>query len=529
MKTFVDLFTSIDQSTKTTVKVAALKSYFDQVNEMDKLWTMAILSHRRPKRTVKTSLLRSWVAELVEIPSWLFEESYQVVGDLAETLAQIHPNNQSKHQKSLSQWIQFIIDLGELEEEQKKEKVLWAWNQLDELERFIFNKLITGGWRIGLSQKLMVKALAQHTGVDEAILSHKLMGNWTPQSTSFQKLILEENPEDQDSKPYPFYLAYALETEPEELGSPQDWLAEWKWDGIRAQLIVRGGAVYLWSRGEELINQQFPEFDNWAKIIPDGTVLDGELIIYKDEKIQSFNSLQKRLGRKSVSKKMQGDFPAALIAYDLLEWKGQDIREKKQIERRALLEKLMSQTSIENLIISAAIPFKSWSELSKIREGSREKKAEGLMLKKKVSAYQYGRKKGDWWKWKIDPLTVDAVLIYAMKGHGRRANLFTDYTFAVWNEDELVPFTKAYSGLTDEEFKKVDAFIRKNVIDKFGPVRSVKPELVFEIAFEGIAPSSRHKSGIALRFPRMHRWRKDKLAKEANTLADLNKLVELYA
>lgn len=528
MKQFVQLFNAIDQTTKTTKKVDALASYFAQVNDMDKIWTIAILSHRRPKRNVRTAQLRVWSAEVANIPDWLFEESYHIVGDLAETLAQIHPNLESKHNKTLSEWIQFIMDLGQLDEDEKKSKVLWAWNQLDEIERFVFNKLITGGWRIGLSQKLMTKALSKFTGIEESALSHRLMGNWTPDSISYTELILEENEADQLSKPYPFYLAYALEKEPSELGNPSDWFAEWKWDGIRGQVIIRDKQLFVWSRGEELVTDKFPEFNAFLKNIPDGTVIDGEIICMENEEPLPFSLLQKRIGRKSVSKAILKEAPVGLIAYDLLEYEGKDIRQEPTKLRREILEKTIQNSHSDNLIVSPTVVFNSWDELTEIRKESRNKKAEGLMLKQKSAPYLVGRKKGDWWKWKVDPLTIDAVLLYAMRGHGRRANLYTDYTFAVWNGDDLVTFTKAYSGLTDKEFREVDAFVKKNTKDRFGPVRSVKPDLVFEIAFEGIAKSSRHKSGVALRFPRMHRWRKDKPKEEANTLDDLNKLLELY-
>lgn len=528
MRDFVQLFTRLDQTTKTLKKVSALKYFFDQANEQDKLWTIAILSHRRPKRAVKTSLLREWAAEAGKLPSWLFEEAYHIVGDLAETMALIHPNKESRHDKLLSEWIAFIIDLKELDDEHKKQEIFRAWSQLNETERFIFNKLLTGGWRVGLSQKLMIRALAQHTQIEENILSHRLMGNWRAESTTFTELVIESKAEDQLSKPYPFYLAYALDKEPEELGNIMDWQAEWKWDGIRGQIIYRKGELFIWSRGEELVTDKFPEFEILKQKFPSGTVLDGEIIVYENGKPLGFNLLQTRISRKNVTKNILKQAPVKMIVYDLLEFDGDDLREKSLAFRREKLERLLKTHPDDQLILSNAIRFSSWEDLTKIREDARLNHSEGLMLKRKGSVYGVGRKKGDWWKWKVAPLTIDAVLIYGMRGHGRRANLFSDYTFAVWNGDQLVPFAKAYSGLTDKEIKEVDAFIKKNTIERFGPVRSVTPELVFEIAFEGIAKSSRHKSGVAIRFPRMHRWRKDKKAAEANTLEDLNDLLETY-
>lgn len=503
-------------------------SYFEQADEMDKLWTIAILSHRRPKRSVRTSMLRKWAAEVSGIPLWLFEDSYHVVGDLAETMALVHPNVESKALKSLSEWIQFLIELYELEEAEKKKKVLWAWDQLDQQERFVFNKLITGGWRMGLSQKLMTRALAKHTGIEENMLSHRLMGDWKPQNTTYQKLVLEEDEAENLSRPYPFYLAYPLEQETKELGSVEDWIAERKWDGIRGQLIVRERELFVWSRGEELVTAKFPEFEELREKLPSGTVIDGEILAYENGEPLNFNVLQTRIGRKNVSKAILKKAPVIMMAYDLLEHQGEDIRHKPMRERKRLLEACMSKIDSDKLLLSPVLKVNSWEQLAKERDRSREFYAEGLMLKHQDSTYKVGRKKGDWWKWKIDPLTIDAVLLYAMRGHGRRANLYSDYTFAVWKGDELVPFTKAYSGLTDKEIRQVDAFVKKNTKERFGPVRSVNPELVFEIAFEGIAKSSRHKSGVALRFPRMHRWRKDKPKEEANTLEDLQDLLELY-
>ena len=538
MKNFVRLFTQLDQTTKTLKKVAALVDYFNEASDKDKLWTIALLSHRKPKRSVRTALLRQWSAEVANVPLWLFEESYHIVGDLAETMALMHPNLESKHDKSLSEWIIFIIDLKDLEEEgpeteegilqTKKEKVLWAWDQLNETERFVFNKLMTGGWRVGVSQKLMTRALAKHSGIEENTLSHRLMGDWRAESTTYHQLIIESDPADQISQPYPFYLAYAIEGEPQELGATSEWMAERKWDGIRGQLIVREDQLFVWSRGEELVTDKFPEFDVLRNVLPNGTVIDGEIIAFENGQPLGFNVLQSRIGRKNVSKAILKKAPVLMIAYDLLEHNGVDIREKPMQDRRVELEKLVKQVASDKLLISNLVDFNNWEELVKEREKSRQHHAEGLMLKHKAGTYKVGRKKGNWWKWKVDPLTIDAVMIYAMRGHGRRANLYTDYTFAVWKGEELVPFTKAYSGLTDKEINQVDAFVKRNTVDRFGPVRSVKPELVFEIAFEGIARSSRHKSGVALRFPRMFRWRKDKPAKEANTLDDLEKLLDLY-
>ncbi len=533
MKRFASLIKKLDSTNKTNVKVEALATYFKEASDTDKVWTIAILSHRRPPRPINTTLLRSWSSELSNIPLWLFEESYHIVGDLAETIALVIPNSQTETEKSLTQFLREIIDLKKKEEAEKKEYLLNNLKELNYYERFVFVKFITGGFRIGVSQKLMTKALAKATQIDEDVLAFKLMGNWDPNMISFHDLVIEEKPSDFLSKPYPFYLAYAVEEEIEKLGDVTEWSVEHKWDGIRAQVIIRDGNIFVWSRGEELVSDKYPEFHEFVNYVPNGTVIDGEILPFSEGVIGTFNDLQTRIGRKTVSKALLAKTPVVLRAYDLLEWEGKDIRDLKFQERRAILEELvqdLSNSRIEKAIplqLSEKMYFDSWEQVILERNKAREKRSEGLMLKRKDSPYLVGRKKGDWWKWKVDPLTIDAVLTYAMRGHGRRSNLFTDYTFALWDDKhkELVTFAKAYSGLTDAEFRKVDAWIKKNTLERFGPVRSVTPELVFEIAFEGIALSKRHKSGIATRFPRILRWRQDKKIQDANTLEDLKAMI----
>ncbi len=528
MKEFAQLFTRIDQSTKTTVKTQALASYFQTAPDDDRLWTIALFSGRRPKRAVTTTRLREWAAERAGYPLWLFEEAYPIVGDLAETIALFLPPASAGSDRGLSHWINMLRGLADVDEPARKEAVLSAWDELDTTSRFLFNKLITGGFRIGISQKLMTRALAQATGKDEAELAHRLMGNWSPDEITYHALIEAEDPTADASRPYPFYLAYGLEDGPETLGEPSDWRAEWKWDGIRGQLILRDGQHFTWSRGEELMTDRFPELARAVDYLPTGTVLDGEILAW-DGAPMPFNALQKRIGRKTVPKTLLRDAPVILYAYDLLEDAGADIRHLPFAERRARLEALL-RTAPEDapIRLSPQLLFDVWGDLSAQRATARDAKAEGVMLKRADSPYLSGRKKGDWWKWKLDPLTIDAVMIYAQQGHGRRANLFTDFTFAVWQGNELVPFTKAYSGLTDAEFRQITAWVRKNTLQRFGPVRQVTPEHVFEIAFEGIHESPRHKSGVALRFPRMSRWRQDKPVQEANTLDDLKDMLNTY-
>ena len=532
MKNFANLIKTLDSSNKTSVKVNALTAYFQTAGDSDKVWTIALLSHRRPPRPVNTTLLRLWANELANIPLWLFEESYHIVGDLAETIALVIPTTTEHTEKTLTEFLQEIIALKKKTDEEKRQYLHENWLALNYYERFVFTKLITGSFRIGVSQKLMTRALSKATNIDEDLIAYKLMGDWNPDTITFQELIIDEQSQDYLSKPYPFYLAYPVEGDLANLGNPEDWSAEHKWDGIRSQTIIRDGKIYVWSRGEELVTDKYPEFDSFINVIPDGTVIDGEILPFSDGKIGSFNDLQTRIGRKTVSAAILKSNPVVIRAYDLLEWEGKDIRNLPFVERRVLLETLFETLKAAPipLQLSERLTFKSWDEAKLERENSRNVSSEGLMLKRKDSPYQVGRKKGDWWKWKVEPLSIDAVLTYAMRGSGRRATLFTDYTFALWQdtengERELVTFAKAYSGLTDAEFRMVDDFIKKNTLDRFGPVRSVTPKLVFEIGFEGISLSKRHKSGIATRFPRILRWRTDKKIEDANSIDDLKALI----
>ncbi len=536
MKKFAALVNILGTSTKTNEKLDALTQYFATAEEQDKVWVIAVFSGRRPRRAVNSTQLQSWCAELIDLPGWLFEECYHTVGDLAETIALLLPDaGMATAGNSLSYYISQLIRISKANELEKKDFVVNSWMEMSTEERFVFNKLITGSFRIGVSQKLMVNALAKTVNAEPSVIAHRISGNWDPATLSFTELLNQDGDYIDHSKPYPFYLAYALEDDPATLGATDEWQAEWKWDGIRGQIIKRDNQLFVWSRGEELMTDKFPEYDVLRELIPNGTVLDGEIIPSEGPLPLPFALLQTRIGRKNLSKKQLHEVPISFYVYDMLEQDGIDIRSNPLNQRRERLEKLFEglalvfdQTQRNPLQLSPLIPFRDWDELAAIRADSRTRGAEGLMIKRKSSAYQVGRKTGDWWKWKIDPLSIDAVMIYAQKGHGRRSNLYTDYTFAVKDGDKLVTFTKAYSGLTDKEFAQVDDFVKKNSIEKFGPVRTVKPELVFEIAFEGIAASNRHKSGVALRFPRIRRWRRDKKADEINTLEDLKNLLTAY-
>ncbi len=527
---FAELVYKLGTHTKTNDKLEALVTYFNEASSKDKVWMIALFSGRRPRRTISGNKLAEWCAELTGLPLWLFQECYHTVGDLSETIALLIPEqeNHKSSDKSLSWYVEKFIELEKADELIKKNFILNSWKELNSKERFVFNKLLSSTFRVGVSQNMMVNALAKTVNLAPSVIAHRISGKWDPAATPFDELLSPSSVNIDHSKPYPFYLAYALEDDPHNLGDPEEWQAEWKWDGIRGQIIKRNGLLFVWSRGEDLITDKFPEYNLLAEKLPDGIVIDGEILPVKDGRVLNFNVLQTRIGRKNITKKQLEEAPAAIFAYDLLEQHGEDIRELPLIERRHRLTAIVSDVNLPIITLSPIIEFHDWQALATEREASREHNSEGLMLKRKSSFYQVGRKRGDWWKWKIDPLTIDAVMVYAQKGTGRRSNLYTDYTFAVRDGEKLIPFTKAYSGLTDKEFAQVDNFVKRNAIEKFGPVRTVKPELVFEIAFEGIAASNRHKSGVALRFPRISRWRHDKPVTEINTLDDLKKMLRQY-
>ncbi|HWQ53327.1 MAG TPA: ATP-dependent DNA ligase [Bryobacteraceae bacterium] len=526
MKAFAALYATLDSTTRTNEKVAALERYFAAVPPEDAVWALSFLMGRRPKRLIESRKLAEWAIAEAGIPDWLFGECYHAVGDFAETMALLLPPAAHSSDLPLHHWVeQRLLPLREQDDAARRASLVGAWREMDEPQRFAWNKLITGEWRVGVSQSLVVRALAAATGVDAGTVTHRLMGDWQPEPRFWQSLTAAETRDADISRPYPFFLAYPLEGPPESLGDIRDWQVEWKWDGIRSQLIRRGGGAFLWSRGEELITDRFPEIAALATRLPDGTAIDGEVMPWRDNAPLPFAQMQRRIGRKTLGEKILAEVPVVLVGYDLIEFGGMDVREQPLEWRRARLEEIAPPASA--LVLSPVVEAASWEELSRLRQESRERKVEGFMLKRRGSPYRVGRRRGDWWKWKIEPYSVDAVLIYAQPGHGRRASLYTDYTFGVWDNDELVPFAKAYSGLSDEEIRQVDAFVRRNTIDKFGPVRAVKPELVFELAFEGIQRSPRHRSGIAVRFPRMARWRTDKPAAEADSLETIRALLPL--
>jgi DNA ligase-1 len=547
MKRFATLYTALDGTTSTKEKLEALITYFSAAEPEDAAWASYFLSGGKPRQSVPTRLLIEFARERAGLPEWLFDESYQAVGDLAETIAHILPPAQRTSELGLAQWIEGrVLTLRGLDPAELRTRLLGYWDELDWSERFLLTKLIGGGFRVGVARQLVVRALAEVAGVDHKRIAQRMVG-WTdsrqaPGAARYLRLIAPDTTNDDENAatphesdlglPYPFFLAHPLQTDPVTLGAPSDWVIEWKWDGIRAQLVKRGGRVWLWSRGEDLITDRFPELAALGAALSDGTVIDGEILAWEPggDAPLPFSRLQPRITRKTLSKKVLADSPATFLAYDLLETEGRDLRITPLFERRAQLDALAvalgGTLAVDLLRVSPMVSAAdlNWNAIAVLRDESRSRGVEGLMLKGRESLYGVGRTKasGTWWKWKIDPYAVDAVLLYAQRGHGRRASLYTDFTFAVWDEVDsgrtLVPFAKAYSGLTDEEMREVDAIVRKTTVEKFGPVRSVTPTLVFEIGFEGIQASPRHKSGIAVRFPRMLRWRTDKHIDDADTL-----------
>jgi DNA ligase-1 len=533
LKAFSDLYAALDATTKTSEKVEALSAYFAVAPPEDAAWALYFLSGRKIRQVIGIRKLHTWALERVGLSEWLFSECYDAVGDIAETIALLLPESGASSALPLHRWVsERLLPLRTMEEEAQRAAILAAWDELSSAERFVWHKLITGGFRVGVSAQLITRALAAVSGVEASVVAHRLMGEWEPTAAFYRALTAAETGSSALSQPYPFFLAYALEEPFETLGAREEWQVEWKWDGIRAQLVRRAGQVFLWSRGEELITERFPELAAVGAVLPDGTVIDGEILPWSAEGtggVLPFAQLQRRIGRKTLTKKILSEVPVILLAYDLLEHDGRDFRGEALVARRAALEGLVRTAGEAALRLSPVVEGRDWAQIAAQREESRARNAEGYMIKRLSAPYRVGRQRGDWWKSKIAPYTVDAVLVYAQRGSGKRASLYTDYTFAVWDGEgegrALVPFAKAYSGLTDAEIKEVDGFIRRHTLEQFGPVRTVTPELVFELAFEGIQRSARHKSGIAVRFPRILRWRQDKPVAEADSLATIRAML----
>ena len=534
MRDFAALYWRLDATTSTNDKLAALRDYFATAPADDAACALHLLSGGKQSRAISTTLLRQWAAEAAGIPLWLLEECYAQVGDLAETLALVLPPPEAGSDDTsdigLADWIRTTIEPLRVADEPGKRRIVHdAWRRLAADERIVWHKLLTGGCRVGVSRTLVAKALAEVAGIDPAVMTHRLMGGGIESADDYRRLFDSEPSAADDRKPYPFFLAAPLDTPPEALGEVHDWQAEWKWDGARAQLVRRGGAVSIWTRGEELVNESFPEIAAAAASLADGTVLDGELLAVRSDSLLGFAALSKRISRRRVTKKVLAEVPCVFVAYDLLEEHGHDVRSLPLAERRIRLDALplpefpAAEATLQR---SPCITAASWADLATARATSRARGVEGVMLKRRASPYGTGRTRGDWWKWKIEPLEIDAVLLYAQAGHGRRAGLHSDYTLGVWHDGRLVTIAKAYSGLTDAEIVEVDRIVRATTLEKHGPVRICSPTLVFQLAFEGVSRSTRHKSGVAVRFPRIVRWRRDKQPTDAGSLADLVALIE---
>lgn len=532
MKRFAQLFKQVDSTNRSGDKLAALEAYFRETPPRDAAWALHVLYGRRLVRGLSGSRLRGWLAQATQLPGWLIEESYEAVGDMSETISLLLSADRPPGEEPLHQVIeQRLLPLEKMNQDQQRDVIMQAWSDFDRTQVFLFHKLLSQSFRIGLARKSVILAMARAAGVDPAIMAHRLTGPWKPTAEDYLQLLSPHPGTGPSSgQPYPFYLASPLEARPASLGEVGDWRFEWKWDGIRAQMLRHPGAIMLWSRGEELINESFPELVAVAESLPSGTVLDGEILAWEDDRPLSFHLLQRRLQRRLATARLFADVPVVFMAYDLLEQDGQDLRSRPLHERQDRLEALVAAIGESALRLSPWVPMASWEELTSMLRQARARGVEGIMIKRVDSPYRTGRVRGDWWKLKVEPFTVDAVMLYAQRGSGKRASLFTDYTFGVWaygpdGEGHLVPVAKAYSGLDDGEIRAVDRWIRSHTTGRSGPVRFVEPVQVFELAFEGITRSNRHLAGIALRFPRIARWRRDKSASEADTLATLEKLL----
>jgi len=558
MQAFAQLYRRLDRTTSRNAKIEAMADYFAAADPADAAWAVYFLSGERPKRLLSSTQMRQWAGELVGIPDWLLEDAYTTVGDTAETITLLLPNRGQASgngtgggaperaasgdgaadaagrspdlDNGLAYWVEErLLPLRDRDEAEQREAVVEIWRELGQWERFVWNKLTTSGLRVGVSQGLTVRGLEQYSGIDRDVITARMMGDWTPSAEFFEQLISTDTTDADRRRPYPFLLAHPIDEDADPgdaVGDRSDFLAEWKWDGIRSQIIRRDGEIFIWSRGEEVITDRYPEVVASARSLPDGTVLDGELLGWKDGTVLPFGMLQKRLGRKTLPADLKEKVPITFTAFDLLERDGEDLRPWPLRRRREALEELFAtEETGPHVRLTQPLTHDTWAELAEVRAESRERKTEGLMLKRWDKAYEVGRPKGNWWKWKIEPYTLDGVLIYARRGSGRRSTLHTDLSFALWDDDELVIFAKAYSGLTDDQFQELDHWIRQHTVERFGPVRSVEPEHVFEIAFEGVRRSSRHKCGVATRFPRIKRWRRDLAPKDADRLSRLQSLL----
>ena len=523
MRSFTKLFDDIGRSDQEADKIKLIIDYYTKADEKDKIWVMYIMLGGKIKNKLKAKRLKEWACEYAGIPDWLFEESYRFTGDLVETISLILPEKETESERTFSEWMEFIEKVNRADEDKRKEKIIEAWKSLDHSEKYVFNKLITGSLRSGVNDKVIIKALSELLNIEINAISRRIKSEWNPDKISFKELFSGDDPNDVISKPYPFFTEEVMVTEPEQLGAAVEWLAEWKFTGIRVQIIYRQGVIFIWTKDEDLVTDKFPEFENLKNILPEGIVLDGVLLCYGNGKPLPLSYLKTRTGRKNINRKTMTEFPVVFIVYDILEHEGNDIRNKSLSDREEIISNFKFLITNNDLIkFSQEIKFENWEELRKIRERSGELMAEGILLKRKVTEHLNDSKK-KFLIWKPEPIYIDAVLMYAMKGE--RTDLFTEYTFGVWDERKLVSIAKANSGLTEDEIKEVSEFIKNNTIEKFGPVRTVKPELVFEIAFESISESKRHKSGVVLHFPRIKNWKGGKNIEEVGNIKNLKEML----
>ncbi len=526
MRNFSNLLLDLENAADTSVKIDLLVSYFRSVDNSDKISTITIFTKKRPKRQVKARVLTEWAIEESGIQRWLFDECYNVVGDFSETISLILADHSNDTGRSLTYWIRYLQNLEGKDEYEKKLAVLEAWRQLDSQSILIFNKLITGGFRVNVTKNLIIRALASLTGKDQSEIAYRLMADWDPDSSDLGSVFNSEDAPENISAPYPFCQAYPLTGNPSNLGKIDDWVAEWKWDGIRVQLIKRKGRLFIWSK-EDLVTDKFPELHSLAQHLPDGVAIDGELLPFKDGHPLPSSILRNRIKSKNVTKKMLKEAPAVIKAYDLLELDHRDIRDTGLVDRRTKLEELVNSILDQDLLqYSHNVRVRSWKDLDSLRKKSRTRLVEGLVLKHKKSAYHSDAKRGEWWKWNADPFSIHVVLMYVQIGRGQRIHSYTDYTFGVRDGNDLVPIAKVVARINDNEIWEINSFIEKNTLERFGPTRAIKPELVFELHFRGVQPSGRHKSGILLLDPEIYRWCREKKVQEVNLLTDLKQLIQ---
>ena len=557
-RSFGNLINNLEQCNSTKKKINLISVFIKDIDPRDGSWILLLLMSSRQKRVITGRRLKDILQASFRMPSWLIDDCFAQVGDSAETISLLWPQlkseltdaniecsevynklfNEPKESKPLHWWMETLLPaIKDATETTQNRLILKLWSDIADQDHYLTNKLITGGFRNGVSKGLVVKSIAKAYKLDESTVLERLMKPIEINNIWFQELThpVSINRTDRGAIPYPFYLASPVEIEKIKETPPADWRLEYKWDGIRGQLIKRDTGAYLWSRGEELVNHVFPEIIEMAENLPDGTVLDGEILCWQKDvrKPMAFASLQRRLGRKTVNKKLLKECPTVFLAYDILEHKSIDIRAYNLRDRLKLLESVQLNYNHPCLVIDNEKEFAEWEELIQLRDRARLEGAEGLMIKKISSHYLSGRKRGYWWKYKHDPMTLDAVLIYAQAGTGKRANLFTDYTFALWDNSnknskdrKLVTFAKAYSGLNNSELMELDKWIRTHTIERYGPTRVVEQKQIFEIAFEGVMESKRHKCGLAVRFPRIHRWRIDKPVMEADCIEQAQALLK---